>query len=168
MEASKNPRTVNNNTGSNKRTIVAPSAAKTTQGIKNIAQLLFSSTRKIFLPTLSHGQQRHLLHAFRLGYNEHQECVDSVTLACQMAGDDLRSDHYREKVATMMDTADDVSFLEKLLVQKKDEHAKAAAAVAAISTRAEEFEGLKADAFTADGNIKSAIDLLRKAISDGY
>jgi hypothetical protein len=64
----------------------------------------------------------------------------------------------------MNDAAEAVSFLEKLLAQKKSEHAEAAAAAAAFTVQAEKAEGLKADAFEDDATLKSAIDLLRKHI----
>jgi hypothetical protein len=127
--------------------------------LEEFAKFLLSPMGVMFVSTLSGDDRRRLLHDFRTKYNSHQDYTDSMTRAHQDARDARRS-----KCAKMNDAAEAVSFLEKLLAQKKSEHAEAAAAVAALTVQAEKAEGLKADAFEDDANLKSAIDLLRKHI----
>ena len=127
--------------------------------LEELAKFLLSSMGVLFVTTLSGDDARRLLHDLRNKYNINQYYTDSITQAHQDARDARRS-----KYAKMNDAAEAVSFLEKLLAQKKSEHAEAAAAVAALTVQAEKAEGLKADAFEDDANLKSAIDLLRKHI----
>ena len=123
------------------------------------ATYLLSPIGVLFVSTLSGDDARRLLHDLRIKYNSHQDYADSITQAQQDARDARRS-----KRAEMNDAAEAVSFLEKLLAQKKSEHAEAAAAVAALTVQEEKAEGLEDDAFEDDFNLQSAMYLLRQHI----
>ena len=127
--------------------------------LEKFAMFLLSPIGVLFVSTLSGDDARRLLHDLRIKYNSHQDYADSITQAQQDARDARRS-----KRAEMNDAAEVVSFLEKLLAQKKSEHAEAAVAVAALTVQAEKAEGLEDDAFEDDFNLQSAMYLLRQHI----
>ena len=124
--------------------------------LEEFAKFLLSPMGVLFASTLSGDDARRLLHDFRIKYNSIQYYMDSMAQAHQDARGTRRS--------KMNDAAEAVSFLEKLLAQKKSEHAEAAAAVAALTVQEEKAEGLKADAFEDDFNLQSAMYLLREHI----
>ena len=127
--------------------------------LEGFSMFLLSPIGVLFVSTLSGNDARRLLHDLRIKYNSHQDYADSITKAQQDARDARRS-----KRAEMNDAAEAVSFLEKLLAQKKSEHAEAAAAVAALTVQEEKAEGLEDDAFEDDFNLQSAMYLLRQHI----
>lgn len=127
--------------------------------LEEFAKFLLSPMGVLFASTLSGDDARRLLHDFRIKYNSIQYYMDSMAQAHQDARGTRRSER-----AKMNDAAEAVSFLEKLLAQKKSEHAEAAAAVAALTVQEEKAEGLKADAFEDDFNLQSAMYLLREHI----
>ena len=123
--------------------------------LEKFAMFLLSPIGVLFVSTLSGNDARRLLHDLRIKYNSHQDYADSITQAQQDARDARRS-----KRAEMNDAAEAVSFLEKLLAQKKSEHAEAAV----LTVQAEKAEGLEDDAFEDDFNLQSAMYLLRQHI----
>ena len=149
----------NLNISTSREVFAITSSSMTKLKMKNLEQFamfLLSPIGVLFVSTLSGDDARRLLHDLRIKYNSHQDYADSITQAHQ--------DALGAERAKMNDAAEAVSFLEKLLAQKKSEHDEAAAAVAALTVQAEKAEGLKADAFEVDFNLQSAMYLLREHI----
>ena len=149
----------NLNISTSREVFAITSSSMTKLKMKNLEQFamfLLSPIGVLFVSTLSGDDARRLLHDLRIKYNSHQDYADSITQAHQ--------DALGAERAKRNDAAEAVSFLEKLLAQKKSEHDEAAAAVAALTVQAEKAEGLKADAFEVDFNLQSAMYLLREHI----
>ena len=134
------------------------------KGVEEFAKFLQEPLlgRKVLL-SLHEDDKRRILHDIRVKYNKHQEYMDYIVKAKEEARDARQ--HNRKMKAKRDDAAKDVACLKKLLAQKEREHAEAAAAVTAIADdQVEKAERLKADAYTTDDNLWSAIDLLRNHI----